>query len=187
MSSTINYKSVFMQAPVGMCVAVDRVIVACNHALEAMFGFAPMQLQGESFAALYPTLDEFVRTGDRILPILGRDGHYADQRIMRRRGGDLFWCHVTGCVLEASNTSGLTVWTFEDTSDTRHATATLTPREREIAAFLVEGKTSKMIARAVSLSPRTVEMHRARMMKKLGAATALELVYKLVATASPPA
>lgn len=59
-------------------------------------------------------------------------------------------------------------------------TAELTPREREIAALLVEGKTSKVIARQIDLSPRTVEMHRARLMRKFEAATSSELVHKLV-------
>jgi DNA-binding CsgD family transcriptional regulator len=45
--------------------------------------------------------------------------------------------------------------------------------------LLVEGKTSKMIARDAGLSPRTVEMHRASLMRKFGAATAAELVHKL--------
>jgi len=43
----------------------------------------------------------------------------------------------------------------------------------------VEGKTSKMIARDAGLSPRTVEMHRASLMRKFGASTATELVHKL--------
>jgi DNA-binding CsgD family transcriptional regulator len=59
-------------------------------------------------------------------------------------------------------------------------TAELTPRVREIAALLVEGKTSKAIARQIDLSPRTVEMHRASLMRKFAAATSSELMHKLV-------
>jgi len=66
----------------------------------------------------------------------------------------------------------------------------LTPREREIAALLVEGKTSKLIARQVGLSPRTVEMHRAKLMRKFTAATSSELVNRLLGVtrshATPP-
>ena len=56
-------------------------------------------------------------------------------------------------------------------SEKRPVTAELTPREREIAALLVEGKTSKVIARETDLSPRTVEMHRAKLMRKFSAST----------------
>lgn len=45
--------------------------------------------------------------------------------------------------------------------------AALTPRERDAFEGLVRGETSKEVARRLSLSPRTAEMHRARMMKKL--------------------
>jgi two-component system, NarL family, response regulator NreC len=43
----------------------------------------------------------------------------------------------------------------------------LTPREREILHLIVEGNTSAQIAIRLVLSPRTVELHRSRIMKKL--------------------
>jgi DNA-binding NarL/FixJ family response regulator len=44
---------------------------------------------------------------------------------------------------------------------------TLTHREREILHLIVEGLTSPRIAKKLFLSPRTVELHRSRIMKKL--------------------
>jgi PAS domain S-box-containing protein len=178
--SQIDYESIFQHAPVGMCVSDNRVIQAANQALEAMFGYGRGELDGKSFQVLYPTVDEFNRTGDRIAPIMNSKGRYADERIMRRAGGELFWCHVVGRATDPSQPLGAGVWTFEDVSEKRPVSAELTPREREIAAFLVEGKTSKMIARETALSPRTVEMHRANLMKKFSAATSSELVNKLI-------
>ncbi|SFF74830.1 PAS domain S-box-containing protein [Duganella sp. CF458] len=175
----INYESIFQFAPVGMCVSDKRVIQAGNDALAAMFGYSAGELDGQSFQVLYPTQDEYQRTGDRIIPIMNAKGRYSDERIMRRAGGELFWCHVTGRALDAAQPLGAGIWTFEDVSEQRPVSAALTPREREIAALLVEGKTSKMIARDAGLSPRTVEMHRASLMRKFGASTATELVHKL--------
>jgi two-component system response regulator NreC len=43
----------------------------------------------------------------------------------------------------------------------------LTPREREILHLIVEGNTGPQIAKKLVLSPRTVELHRSRIMKKL--------------------
>ena len=182
-SYAIDYEMIFQHAPVGMCISLDRIIQSCNHALGAMFGYDCAQLNGESFAVLYPTMDEFLRTGDRIIPIMNARGRYSDERIMRRANGELFWCHVNGRALDAGKPLGAGVWTFEDLSEKRPVTAELTPREREIAALLVEGKTSKVIARATDLSPRTVEMHRAKLMKKFAASTSSELVHKLVGVA----
>ena len=177
---TIDYEMIFQHAPVGMCISRDRVIQACNGALAAMFGHPAGHLTGSSFSVLYPTMDEFLRTGDRIIPIMNAKGRYSDERIMRRASGELFWCHVTGHSMKAQEPLGPGIWTFEDVSEKRPVTAELTPREREIAALLVEGKTSKSIARQIELSPRTVEMHRAKLMRKFSASTSSELVHKLV-------
>ncbi len=48
------------------------------------------------------------------------------------------------------------------------AIVSLTPRERDVLQGLVSGKANKAIASELGLSPRTVEMHRANMMDKLG-------------------
>ena len=176
----IDYENIFLHAPVGMCISENRVIQSCNDALAAMFGYSRNELVGQSFLTLYPTLVEFLRTGDRIIPIMNAKGRYSDERIMRRANQELFWCHVSGHALLPREALGPGIWTFEDVSEKRPVTAELTPREREIAALLVEGKTSKVIARQIALSPRTVEMHRAKLMRKFSAATSSELVHKLV-------
>ena len=53
---------------------------------------------------------------------------------------------------------------------------TLTDREREVFQMATEGKTAAEIARLLSISPRTVELHRGRMMNKLGFHSQTELV-----------
>ena len=53
---------------------------------------------------------------------------------------------------------------------------TLTDREREVFQMATEGKTAPEIARLLSISPRTVELHRGRMMKKMGFHSQTELV-----------
>lgn len=54
--------------------------------------------------------------------------------------------------------------------------ATLTARENQVLDLLVAGSTTKMMARAMDISPRTVEIHRANMMAKLGAHHAADAV-----------
>ena len=53
---------------------------------------------------------------------------------------------------------------------------TLTDREREVFQMAGEGKTASEIARVLSISPRTAELHRGRMMNKLGLRSQTELV-----------
>lgn len=52
----------------------------------------------------------------------------------------------------------------------------LTKREREVMQLLVSGMQNKMIARELNISPRTVELHRAKVMKKLNANSLSDLV-----------
>jgi PAS domain S-box-containing protein len=186
LSQPINFETIFMHSPLGMCVSENRVIKACNLAFCEMFGYEPSALIDKSFELIYPTADEFERTGSRIIPVMLGNGHYADERIMKRANQELFWCHVSGAALERDDPHAAGIWTFEDISAKRPVTADLTPREREIAALLVEGKTSKLIARQIGLSPRTVEMHRAKLMKKFAAATSSELVHRLLGVTPSP-
>jgi FixJ family two-component response regulator len=53
--------------------------------------------------------------------------------------------------------------------------ASLTEREREVMAFAVAGRPNKEIARALGISYRTVEIHRSRVLRKMGARTVLDL------------
>jgi two-component system, LuxR family, response regulator FixJ len=64
--------------------------------------------------------------------------------------------------------------------------AQLTPREREVLEALVAGKPNKIIAYELSISPRTVEIHRARVMEKMAARTLSDLVRMALSVAARP-
>jgi RNA polymerase sigma factor (sigma-70 family) len=56
----------------------------------------------------------------------------------------------------------------------------LTDREREVLKQTLSGSTSKEIARELGVSPRTVEVHRQKLLRKLGIGTVKELMLRLV-------
>jgi len=60
--------------------------------------------------------------------------------------------------------------------DAAERVAALSPREREVLDLLIAGKPNKQIARDLGLSPRTVEVHRARLMARLGVGSLAEAV-----------
>ncbi|WP_439518420.1 LuxR C-terminal-related transcriptional regulator [Hydrogenophaga sp.] len=181
----IDYRLAFDLAPVGLALSRQRAMIDCNQALCEMFGATRDQLVGQSFQILYPSADEYERTGARIEPLLGRNGTYADNRIMKRVGGpskgETFWCHVTGRALSRDTPHAAGIWSFEDLSSSRAVKAELTPREREVAAFLMDGLTSKEIGKLLGISHRTVEIYRARLMRKYQAHSTPDLVHRLLA------
>ena len=178
---SLDYRIAFDLAPIGLVLSRNRLMVDCNQKLLSIFGAERDALIGRSFEVLYPTHDEFERTGARIVASLDAQGWYADDRIMKRGSGELFWCHVSGRALDPSQPHAAGIWSFEDLSSRRQIKADLTGREREIAALLIDGLTSKQIGRKLSISPRTVDVYRARLMRKYSAATTPELVHKLLA------
>jgi two-component system, LuxR family, response regulator FixJ len=64
----------------------------------------------------------------------------------------------------------------EKHADLRRRSESLTPREREVMALVVDGKANKVIAIDLGLSERTVEIHRANVMEKMGARSVAHLV-----------
>ena len=180
----LDYRTAFELAPIGLVLSRQRLMTDCNAQALAIFGASREQLVGQSFEVLYPTHDEYERTGQRIVAALDDSGWYADDRVMKRlggkRSGELFWCHVSGRALDPRQPHAAGIWAFEDLSSRRALKVDFTAREREIAALLIEGLTSKLIGRRLGISPRTVDVYRARLMRKLGAASTAELVNKLL-------
>ena len=180
-----DYQLAFDLAPVGLVLSRNRFILDCNKHVCEMFGASRDQLIGKSFLILYPSADEYERIGARMLPILNATGMYSDNRIMKRVDGrtkdEIFWCHVTGRALNRNAPHESGIWIFEDLSASRPVTAELTAREREVAAQLMRGLTSKEIGRALGISHRTVEIYRARLIRKFKASTTADLVQKLMA------
>jgi two-component system response regulator FixJ len=77
-----------------------------------------------------------------------------------------------------------------DIVDAVRRVATLSPREREVLDGLLGGQPNKLIAYHLGISVRTVEVHRARMMERLGVRQLAEVIRLGVIarlSASPPA
>jgi len=71
--------------------------------------------------------------------------------------------------------------------DSAQRIARLSPREREVLDALVAGASNKVIAFDLGLSVRTVEVHRARMMDRLGTRQLAEAIrLAVLATLAPP-
>lgn len=157
----------FTYAPVGLVVTENRVIRACNIAFAEMFGHGRDDLYGQSFAMLYPSDEEFKNIRDRGVKQLRETNRYWDERIMARKDGTLFWVRVRGHSFTPDAPLARAVWSFADISAQRPYMP-LTRREREILSYLSDGLTSKEIALKLDISHRTVEVYRAKLLRKFG-------------------
>lgn len=157
----------FEFAPVGLVVTENRTIRTTNNAFDEMFGYQSGDLENHLFSILYPSETEFLNIRDRGIVELQTVNTYWDERVMAHKGGDLFWCRVRGHSFTPEEPLKRAVWSFANLSDVRPYVK-LTRREREIVSFLMDGMTSKEIARKLELSYRTIEVYRAKLLKKFG-------------------
>ncbi len=178
---TIDHKTAFDMAPIGLVISAKRLIVDCNRQVLAMFGARREQLIGQSFEVLYPSPAEFERTGARIVAALDGQGYYADDRVMRRVGsGEHFWCHVAGRALDPRRPA------CGRHLELRGPVGPAPDQGRADAARAGDrrpadrGPDQQADRRRLAISPRTVDVYRARLMKKYAAATTTELIHKLL-------
>lgn len=168
----------FDHAPVGLAMLENRVIRQCNLQFASTFGATPKSYVDVPLANFYPSIEDFRRIGARGLDAMQKTGCYSDERIMKRLDGTMFWCRARGQSLTPYDPFLRSIWSFTDLSDERPLVE-LTQREREVAIFTCKGMTSKEIGRELKLSYRTVEVYRARLLKKFKARKLAELVAKL--------
>jgi len=183
--AAIDYRAAFVNAPVGLAISRHRVIVDCNAIFAETFRGERKDLIGESFRALYASQQDFEATGRRIAPLMQKNSWYADDRVMKRLDGQLFWVHVSGFAFDRKDPYAENVWSFTDLSNERRVVSpirgSLTPRERDISTLLIGGLTTKQMARQLSISPRTVDIYRANLLRKHSVSSTPELVKKLLA------
>ena len=170
----------FMDAPIGIMILTNRCILKVNTEIELLFGWNRLDLEGRSVRLLYPSNADYEKTGIRWHRWLESGPRYQDERFMQRRTGEIIWTRARGRTLTPNDPFQLMVWTFEQIEDRAPSTTALTPKEREVARYIVNGYTSKEIGQMMGSSPRTVEVHRSSIMRKLGVRNAAELVSKMI-------
>lgn len=173
-------RSAFLASPAPHVISRHRRVLWCNMAFAELFGYLPEELRDKSLASLYPSTDDFSKIGQRGLERMRETPRYNDERMMKHRDGSVFWCRVRGMSLTPDEPFALAVWNFEEIPRRMPDAAGLSPREREIAALVGEGMTSKEVAGRLGLSRRTVEAHRSRVMRKLGVRNVAELIGQIL-------
>lgn len=163
--------------PVPMVYATYRIIRDCNVEFAKEFGYERDELIDQSFSKLYPKLRDFVRTGQMWQTNFAGGRVYYDERLMRRRDGTSFWCKVRGRSRNHADPFAEALYCFEPMSRTVAATTSLiSDRQKQVLTLVSQGKTNVQIAQEIGLSKRTIEAHRARLMRAHGLRNSAELI-----------
>lgn len=175
----------FTEAPISLMILSNRRILRVNAEFEAVFGWKRAEIEGRSIRVLYPSTADYRTTGSVWYEHLARQPSHEDERCMQRRDGEIIWLRARGRSLTPSEPFRLTLWLFDPIKDPirdgDRGAEELTLRERTVARHVATGRTSKEIGQILGISPRTVEVHRAAIMRKLNVNRTAELVSRLFA------
>ena len=171
-------------------IVVDEAghILMINKACERLFGYGAGEMTGESVNRLMPF--QSFNGHKNQAPAPGAIDHYGALSIGREvkgqhKDGRVFAlefsvCEI--CTLEGSQFIGILRDRHPKAADNDVAvhdfsgSGPLTPRERDVLHQIAAGASNKEAGRKLGISPRTIEVHRARIMEKLGAKNAADLV-----------
>ncbi len=144
------------------------------------FGWSPKELEGQSIRLLYPGQTDYEVIGARAHKAMQSMLVYQDERFMRHKDGQILWMEGRGTAMDQRDPQKLAIWTYRPIGLGEAKTNILTPAEKRISRYLVNGFTNKEIAISIGCSPRTVEAHRANMIRKMQVRNSAELVSKLL-------
>lgn len=165
----------------------DNPIVACNPAFEALTQYGEAEILGRNCRFLAgpstePWLTEKIRAGVRDrMPVLVELLNYRKDGTPFRNAvlvapvydaaGELEW--FLGSQVEIDDAPAAS---FFRRARAAERVKTLSPRQREVLAEMAHGRLNKQIAYQLELSEKTVKMHRALLISKLGVATTADAV-----------
>jgi PAS domain S-box-containing protein len=189
-ASDQKYRRVFdaVQTAVLLADAASGMIVEANKSAKRLFGASKGELVGLHLADLaHQDEQDQVRAFLRLHP--DRPGLTGQIIHVRSKSSDNIPVLVNANTIEIGDESVVVVslTPAEETAPARPASRKarapqeglgkkLTQREREILTLICKGKTSRTIAQHLSISDKTVETHRARIMQKLDTHCVVDLV-----------
>jgi len=172
---TPDYEDLFASAPLPLCVTRGGIIRDCNEKFCDAIGISRESLVGKTLNSLFrdggrqEAAPAAACTGDGSSPV----------RLFQRSCGRIYHCRLPQRPLVRGDEAGLWIWALTQVRAVHEGNFGLSLREREVAACLLCGMTSKEIGRVLDLSHRTVAAYRDSLRRKCGAEDLAGLFRKL--------
>ncbi|WP_310384297.1 EAL domain-containing protein [Roseateles sp.] len=113
-------------AGVGIVFVKQRRILRCNQRFAEIFGQTRAEdMQGFASIDLYPDEAAFKLLGAEAYPVLASGQRFKTERLMKRRDGTLFWCSLTGRLINPADAFEGSIWIVDDISEQKIAEAKL--------------------------------------------------------------
>ena len=109
--------------PVGISFLKNREFLWINREMMRIFGQTIEELQNTSTRMHYEHEEDFERVGREAYATVTRGEIYSTEVLMRRKNGELFWCHVTGCGIPDADGIGAdgSIWILQDITDRKRS------------------------------------------------------------------
>jgi len=138
-----KHQLIFDNAIVGICAMHERVITQCNRRFEELFGYGPGELDNQNVRILYPSAEAFDRIGRIGYSYLLTHNLYSDERVMKRKNGETFWCNADVKPLDPTDPQRDVVMIFQDISKRKASEAALQAAHAHLEQ-LVEERTREL-------------------------------------------
>jgi len=140
--SLLEQQAILDNALIGIAFLKGRWIVRCNARLEQLYGYGPGELNGVSSAILYRSEAEY-ESGNHGHLALIRNGSHTGEVLMQKKDGTMFWCRLSGNLVEKSDPGKGSVWLAEDITERRNTQEALL-RARDTLEVRVLERTAEL-------------------------------------------
>jgi len=133
-----DYQLIFDNAIVGIGCSIDESIVRCSRRFEEILGYEPGELDGANFRQIFTTEIEYLSTHAAMSRHFRRHRVYDDERLMKRKSGDLLWCALSVKQLNAGTRRHRAIWILQDISPRKNAEEALQRTHQRLESLVQE-------------------------------------------------
>ncbi|OUD12112.1 diguanylate cyclase domain-containing protein [Thioflexithrix psekupsensis] len=114
----IRQSAILDNTPLGIVfLSSDRILLEMNQKAADLFGYKKSELIHQTTKKLYATEQDYENLGKEAYALLKKGEIYNTERLMKRKDGSLFWCHLRGNLLKRFDLTQGSIWSLEDVTE----------------------------------------------------------------------